>query len=58
MLPITKFSLRAAKSIADHMPFVTDFFVPKAEFQFVEISVRYQPLNSPNDAHRIDGGVP
>lgn len=30
MLPITKFSLRAAKSIADHMPFVTDFFMPKA----------------------------
>jgi len=35
VLPVTKVSLRAAKSIACHTPFVTDFFVPKAVYRLV-----------------------
>lgn len=58
MLPIKKFILRAAKSIAYHTPFVTDFFVPIADDDFLEMPARYRLLNSSTDGHRIDGGVP
>jgi len=36
VLPVTKVSLPAAKSIACHTPFVTDFFVPIADSRDVE----------------------
>jgi len=28
-----------------------------AEFRFIEMPSRYQPLNLPSDPHRNDGGV-
>ena len=56
--PFTTGSLRVAQFIARQKPFVVDFNVPKAEFQFGEMPARYRPLNSPSDAHRIDSGVP
>ena len=58
MLPVTKVSLLAAKSIACHTPFVTDFLVPIADDDFLEMPARYRLLNSSTDGHRIDGGVP
>ena len=37
---------------------VAGSYVSIADDDFLEMPARYQPLNPPSDAHRINGGVP